>query len=472
MTRISRRTVLHGLGAAVALPMLDCMRPLASLAATADSSGAAGVAQVAAPRRMAFLYVPNGIHMPDWTPKAEGADFELPPTLAALQPFKDDMLVISGLTQAWARPHGDGPGDHARAMAVYLTGCHARKTEGADIHLGISVDQLAAQQVGLATRFPSLELGCEANTHTGHCDVGYCCAYETNLSWKTDHTPAAKETNPRLVFQRLFGTNENESAAARQEREVTRRSILDFVLDDAQRLNRKLGTGDRRKLDDYLTSIREIERRIDRVESVTHQIHAAAPTGVPENYKDHLRLMADMLVLAFQTDSTRIATFVFVNEANNRPYPWLEVSEGHHDLSHHEGKAEKQAKVAKINRFHVEQLAYLIEKLKNTKEGDGSLLDACMISYGSGISDGNAHLHHNLPTLLFGRGGGTLLPGRHLRYPIETPLNNLWQAMLQRMGVRAKNSATPRGRCGISTDNRRPSVRRCASAFCLLRSAF
>ncbi len=433
-SRISRRTVLRGLGAAVALPMFECMSPLASLANAASQIGG----PTSAPRRMAFLYVPNGIHMPDWTPKKEGADFELPPTLAALQPYKNDMLVISGLTQAWARPNGDGPGDHARAMAVYLTGCHAKKTEGADIHLGISVDQVATQQVGLATRFPSLELGCEASKSAGSCDNGYSCAYPANLAWKTDHTPVAKETNPRLVFQRLFGSDENESPAARHERQLARRSILDFVLDDARRLNEKLGTGDRRKLDDYLTSVRDIERRLDRVETVSRQIHAEAPAGVPENYQDHLRLMADMLVLAFQTDSTRIATFVFANEGNNRPYPWLDISEGHHDLSHHEGKAEKQAKIAKINRFHVDQLAYLIDKLKSTKEGDGSLLDSCMISYGSGISDGNGHLHHNLPTLLFGRGGGSLSPGRHLHYPIETPLNNLWLAMLQRMGVRAE----------------------------------
>ncbi len=210
-SRISRRTVLRGLGAAVALPMFECMSPLTSFANAASEIGA----PITAPRRMAFLYVPNGIHMPDWTPKKEGADFELPPTLAALQPYKDDMLVISGLTQAWARPNGDGPGDHARAMAVYLTGCHAKKTEGADIHLGISVDQVAAQQVGLATRFPSLELGCEAGKSAGSCDNGYSCAYPANLAWKTDHTPVAKETNPRLVFQRLFGSDENDSSAVR-----------------------------------------------------------------------------------------------------------------------------------------------------------------------------------------------------------------------------------------------------------------
>ena len=438
-THISRRTVLRGLGAAVALPMLDCMRPLTSLgAAAASPSSAAANLSAAAPRRMAFLYVPNGIHMPDWTPKKEGADFELPPTLAALEPFKSDMLVISGLTQAWARANGDGAGDHARAMAVYLTGCHAKKTDGADICLGISADQLAAKQIGMTTRFPSLELGCEAGTLTGTCDTGYSCAYPANLAWKTDHTPVAKETNPRQVFQRLFGSVENESPAAREQRKLQRRSILDFVLDDAHRLNRNLGVPDQRKLDDYLTSIREIERSLDRVEVVSREIHAEAPAGVPENYRDHLRLMADMLVLAFQTDSTRIATFVFANEGNNRPYSWLDISEGHHDLSHHEGKQEKQAKVAKINRFHVEQLAYLIERLKNIPEGEGSLLDSCMISYGSGISDGNGHLHHNLPTLLFGRGGGTLLPGRHLKYPVETPLNNLWLAMLQRMGVSAE----------------------------------
>jgi hypothetical protein len=441
MPAISRRTLLRGFGAAIALPMFDCMRPLAAFAeattgAAVSATGSASVA--AAPLRMAFLYVPNGIHMPDWTPKKEGADFELPATLEALAPFKDNMLVLSGLTQDWARPHEDGPGDHARAMAVYLTGCHAKKTDGDDIHVGISVDQLAAQHVGLHTRFPSLEIGCEPGLQAGGCDSGYSCAYSSSISWKTDHTPLVKETNPRQVFERLFGTASAESPEARRRREAEHKSILDYVLDDASRLNRNLGTNDQRKLDDYLSSIRELERRLERTESVAAETHAEKPAGVPENYQDHLRLMADMLVLAFQTDSTRIASFVFVNEGNNRPYPWLDISEGHHDLSHHGNKEEKQTKIAKINRFHIEQLVYLVEKLKNTKEGDASLLDSCMLTYGSGIADGNSHDHGNLPTLLFGRGGGSIQPGRHISYAKDTPLNNLWLAMLERMGVQAQ----------------------------------
>lgn len=437
--RISRRTVLRGLGTAVALPLLDCMNPLRILGSETTAAGQA-VAGAASPRRMAFIYVPNGIHMQDWTPTTTGANFELPATLKLLERFKDDMLVLSGLTQDWAFAHGDGPGDHARAMAVYLTGCKAKKTNGADIKVGISADQLAAQQVGGNTRFASLEIGCDPARQAGNCDSGYSCAYSTNLSWKTDHTPVAKEINPRSVFDRLFGTASKEAKAANEQRDRLRKSVLDFVLEDARRLDPKLGAGDRRKLDEYFTAVRELERRIQmaHLPPATPPAGTVKPDGIPGEYAEHLRLMADLLVLAFQTDSTRIATFVFANEGSNRSYSWLGMSDGHHDLSHHQGDKEKQEKIARINRFHVEQLAYLLDKLKSIKEGEGTLLDSCMISYGSGIGDGNRHNHDDLPTILFGRGGGTILPGRHVVYPNRTPLNNLWLAMLERMDVQAE----------------------------------
>jgi hypothetical protein len=429
-TRLSRRTVLRGLGVSLALPLLDAMLP--------DSVLAAGA--VGAPRRLAFLYVPNGIHMPNWTPKKEGADFDLPATLEPLAPFRDHLLVLTGLTADKARPHGDGPGDHARAMAAYLTGCQPRKTAGANIKVGISADQIAAQKVGAATKFASLEIGCEGGRQAGNCDSGYSCAYSSTLSWRTESSPVAKETNPRLVFERLFAVGGKNSAATFKQA-AYKRSLLDFVAEDARGLKRRLGGADQRKLDEYLGGVREIERRLARVEKATDFKGVPggypAPTGLPRGMKEHLRLLGDVLVLAFQADLTRICTFVFANEGSNRPYrDEVGISEGHHDLSHHGRKKEKMAKIQKINRFHIEQLAYVLGRLKSVKEGAGTLLDSVMLSYGSGNSDGNRHNHDDLPVLLIGKGGGTIRPGRHLRLPRETPLNNLWVSLLERMGVK------------------------------------
>ena len=367
--------------------------------------------------------------------------FELPAILEPLRAVKDDILVLSGLTLNPARAHGDGGGDHARAMASFLTGRHPRKTDGADLRAGISVDQLAAQAIGRSTRFPSLEIGCEGGRNAGECDHGYSCAYQSNLSWQSESTPVAKQINPRLVFDRLFGapsTGAGGADAARGDRQ--RKSILDFVGEDARRLKEALGASDRRKLDEYLTGVREIELRISRartsIEAAGAGVKYPRPLGIPADYREHLRLMADLLVLAFQCDLTRIATFVFANDGSNRSYRAIGVPDGHHDLSHHGGDPAKPERIRKINQFHVAQFAYLLEQLKSIPEGPGTLLDHCMIVYGSGISDGNSHSHDDLPILLAGRGGGTIRTGRHIRYPKETPLTNLYVSMLDRMGVK------------------------------------
>jgi hypothetical protein len=436
--QISRRTVLRGMGAAMALPWMEAMMP-SSLSAAASS---------AAPRRMAFLYVPNGIDMANWTPAAEGALAELPATLKPLAPFQKDLLVLSGLTLDKARPHGDGAGDHARAMATFLTGRQPRKTHGADIRVGISVDQLAAQKIGKTTRFASLEIGCEGGKSSGNCDSGYSCAYSANLAWRNESSPVAKEVNPRLVFERLFSApGKGDDKALRRER--YKHSILDFVGEDARNLKNRLGGPDQHKLEEYLTGIREIEQRLVRIEKtpdIQAPSGAARPTGVPKDYREHLRLMADMLVLAFQADLTRVATFVFANDGSNRSYRDYGVAEGHHDMSHHGGSKTKKAKIQKINQFHIEQVAYLLDKLRSVQEGSGRLLDNCMIVYGSGISDGNRHNHDELPILLAGKGGGTLKTGRHVRYPRDTPLMNLYLCMLDRVGVSVDSFGDSRGR--------------------------
>jgi hypothetical protein len=424
---ISRRTVLRGLGAAVALPWLDAM-------GTAVSWGAAGPGVKAAPNRMAFLYVPNGKNMADWTPKKEGAGFDLPAILQPLKDLQNDFMVLTGLTADKARANGDGGGDHARALGAFLTGCQPRKTDGTDIRAGVSVDQVAAGRIGDRTRLPSLEIGGEHGAMAGNCDSGYSCVYSSTMSWRSATQPLPKEVNPKLVFERLFGGTD----ANRARREATRRSVLDFVKEDAAELSAKLGSGDRRKLDEYFTSIRDIEARIERAAKMppVKAPDGPRPTGVPAKYEDHLRLLCDLMVLAFQADITRVLTFVIANEGSNKPYPFIGVSEGHHDLSHHGNDLKKKQKIRDINTFHVRQLAYLLTKLKAIKEGDGTLLDHCMVAYGSGNSDGNAHNHDDLPVLLAGRGCGTLRPGRHVRYPKETPLNNLWVSLLDRIDAK------------------------------------
>lgn len=439
---VSRRTVLKGLGLSVGLPFLEAMLPSTVL-------GTPAAAARTLPRRMAFFYVPNGVNMQEWTPGREGRDFTLPRVLAPLEPFKNDMLVLSGLTVDKARPNGDGPGDHARAMAAFLTGCQPRKTAGADIRAGMSIDQLAATRVGNATRFPSLEIGCEGGRLAGNCDSGYSCAYSSNLSWRSEATPQPKETNPRAVFDRLFGGPvREEAAAASAMRSEFNQSILDFVRDDANELRNRLGSADLRRLDEYMTSIRDVERRVQASDAPLPTVPEGAtrPSGTPTSYREHLRLMADLLALAFQTDVTRISTFVLANEGSNRSYREIGVSDGHHDLSHHGNNREKLEKIRQINTFHMEQFAYFLAKLKDTREGDGNLLDNSMIMYGSGNGDGNRHNHDDLPILLVGKGGGTISTGRHVRYSRNTPLCNLFLSMLERVGVEVPRFGDSTGR--------------------------
>ncbi len=420
---ISRRTILRGVGVGLALPWLEAMEPLVRLGQAAEKK---------APVRAAWLYVPNGIHMKDWTPTEEGSNYTLMPILKPLEALRSDLLLLSNLTADKARPHGDGGGDHARAMSAFLTGCQPRKTDGTDIRAGVSADQVAAGRIGHQTRLASLEIGADRGWMAGNCDSGYSCAYSSTLSWRAATTPVPKEVSPKLIFERLFSTTPN---AERVRRDARRKSLLDFVQEDAASLKGQLGVTDQRKLDEYFSSVRDVEQRIERaahlppVQTPTLKV----PDGVPGDLAEHLRLLSDLLVLAFQTDTTRVCTFVYANEGSNRPYPFIGVSEGHHDLSHHENKPAKQEKIAKINTFHTTQLAYLLTKLKSVREGAGTLLDSCLIAYGSGNSDGNRHNHDDLPILLAGKGGGTIQSGRHLRYPKETPVANLWVAMLDRL---------------------------------------
>jgi hypothetical protein len=435
---ISRRTVLRGLGTAIALPWLDAMLPFNVYGGRAEKF----------PLRMAFAYVPNGKNMEEWRPKGEGADFELSPTLKPLENVKSHLLVLTGLKHDKAKPNGDGPGDHARAMATFLTGCQARKTAGADIKVGISVDQVAAQQIGKATKFASLEIGCEQGRDAGNCDSGYSCAYSNNLSWRGESTPNYKEVDPRQVFDRLFDTA-GKVDKDQDKRNLFKKSILDFVSEDAADLRRQLGTTDQRKLDEYLAGVREIEQRLAKAATPIEasKVGMSRPTGYSrEKYEEHLRLMADLLVLAFQGDLTRIATFVFANDGSNRSYRFIEVAEGHHDLSHHGRDKEKLKKIQKINQFHVTQLAYFLEKMKSVREGSGSLLDNSMVVYGSGIGDGNRHNHNDLPILFAGTGGGTIKTGRHVRYAKEEPVTNLFLSMLDRVGVKADSLGDSTGR--------------------------
>lgn len=428
--KLSRRTFLSGLGVSIALPWLESMGPLTSWA-TAATTGMTG--QII-PNRMAFLYSPNGKIMEKWTPEQVGPNFELTEILKPLQNVKDKTLVLSGLTADKARANGDGGGDHARAMAAYLTGAQPRKTSGTDIHAGISVDQAAAIQIGDRTRLPSLELGIEKGYRAGNCDSGYSCVYSATMSWKSATQPLPKEVNPKLAFERLFSTEPN---AQKLQRDEERKSILDFVKQDSQDLIHKVSGNDVRKLDEYFSAIRDIEKRIEAAEKFPpiQSPEFNAPEDTPKDFQEHVRLMLDLIVLSFQTDITRIVTFALANEGSNKTYPSLEIKDGHHNLSHHGGDAAKIDKIRKINILHIEQLAYLLEKLDATPEGEGTLLDHSMICYGSGNSDGNRHSHHDLPILLSGGGCGTLNSGHHIQYPKETPLNNLWLSMLNRMDV-------------------------------------
>lgn len=411
---LSRRTFLHGVGATIALPYLDAMTP-------AFASAAKPVT------RAAFVYTANGIIMKDWTPTEIGNNFDLSKTLSPLRNFQDQTVVISGLDHKNGEALGDGPGDHARAGASWLTGAHPKKTRGADIRNGQSIDQAIAQQIGQTTPLPSLEIGLQDVRMVGGCDSGYSCAYSNTISWSSPTTPLPYETNPRRVFERLFGDGETTDPKARAMQLKQNRSLLDFVLQDTQRLAPKLGASDRSKLSDYLDSVREVERRIQNVE----QREAAElpaldrPEGIPPSFEDHLKIMSDLIAIAFQADLTRVVTFMFSREGGNRAYPSIGVPDAHHGLSHHQNDPVRMARLQSIDQYHVEMFSYLLGKLRDSADDTGSILENSVVLYGSSLSDSNAHLHNNLPTVIVGGASGKLKGGRHLRVPDGTPMTNM-----------------------------------------------
>ena len=422
---LSRRTVLHGMGAAIALPWLEAMAPRSALAAS-DSGKP--------PVRLAFLYVPNGMQMNKWTPSSEGANYELPELLQPLRDIRNDVLVLSGLA---ALEGGHDGGNHAPAMGCFLTGVQPRR----DARVGISADQLAAGKIGHLTRLPSLEIGCKPYHFS--CD-GFPCVISTTMSWRTPTQPMPTEISPKAVFDRLFAP----ASPGDKPKNDVRRSILDTVGDEAASLSRKVSRHDRHKLEEYLSSVRDVEQRIARAENMpAPQLpdgSVSPPDGIPDDFGTYVRLLGDLMVLAFQTDTTRICSFVLDPEQSFRSYPELGVNTQHHGLSHHGGNADMVRQILKIELHHLTQLAYILKRLKSIREGNGTLLDNCLIAYGCGLGDGNRHDHQDLPILLAGKGGGTIRSGRHIKYPSRTPVTNLWLAMLDRAGA-------PTARLGDST---------------------
>jgi len=432
MMKLSRRTALRGLGATIALPWLEAMAPPALAVSPVPSAHAV--------RRTLFLFIPNGVHAPDWTPQGDGSSFALSPLLEPLRSVRSHVSVLSGLTHNNARALGDGPGDHARSAACYLTGAHPVKTAGDDIAAGVSADQVLARHLRGRTRLASLELGCEPAMRSGDCDSGYSCAYSANISWRAEDLPMAKEVDPRRVFDRLFMLgDENETPAARHARLARRGSILDHATASARRLRDRLGAADRRRVEEYLDGVRELEQRLQAMQAggtgAPEGVEAPAP-GVPADYTAHISAMNELIVLALRLDLTRVISFMYANEGSNRPFPALGISEGHHHLSHHGGNEAMVESIRRINRFQIERFGDLLQRLADARDADDApLLDSTLVMYGAAISDGNAHNHEDLPILLAGRGGGMHTPGRHIRYATETPLCNLFVSMLQNSGV-------------------------------------
>ncbi len=431
---LPRRTFLRGLGTTLALPLLDSMIPTFSV-------GAASKPAV----RLGYVYTPNGIigcsdKSPKpfmWTPKTVGSNFEFSPTMKVLEPFREHLNVFSGLAQVTGRALGDGPGDHARATATFLTGVHPFKTGGANFKLGISADQIAAKELGKFTQLSSLELGLEPQPLAGNCDSGYTCAY-MSMSWRSETTPIPSELNPRTVFERLFGDGESTDPAARKARLEEQKSVLDYVTGNLSRLRGNVGTADKRKLDEYLEAVRDIERRIQRAEeqNITMKLpHMERPSAVPDHYEEYSKLMIDLQVIAWQTDMTRVTSFMMGRDGSNRPYREIGISDGHHSISHHQSDPERVEKLIKIDELHTAMFAYLLERLKATPDGDGTLLDHSLVVFGSSLSESNIHTHDDLPIVLAGNAGGQLKGNRHLVYPKETPLNNLFLNMFDLAGL-------------------------------------
>lgn len=434
----NRRNFLRGLGACIALPAFESFLPTRLLAAATSPAARLATTAGGAPLRTAFVYFPNGAIPAAWWPSGEGAKFELQGTLSPLDQYKSQLQVLGGLDHLNATPGKDGAGDHARANGTFLTGMRMKKS-ATDIQAGISIDQVIAQEVGHLTRLPSLELTCDYRRQTSGCDSGYSCAYQYNISWSSAKTPMTAEANPRQVFERLFGSGPSgERMANLQRRRQEQRSILDFITEDARDMQRRLNPGDKDKLDQYLTGVRDVERRIQRSEQIgdaKDPMVETPPVGIPSSYAEHIQLMFEILALAFQTDSTRVATVLLSHDGSNRSFAEIGISEGHHDLSHHRNVADTIQKITEIDLWYVKQFSKFLERLHNTKDLDGnSVLHNSMILYGSGNADGNRHTHVNLPMILAGNGGGSVTPGRYTKHG-AVPASNLFLSMADRMGV-------------------------------------
>ncbi|HEX4997449.1 MAG TPA: DUF1552 domain-containing protein [Terriglobia bacterium] len=439
---LPRRAFLRGMGVALGLPLMEAMVPALPLGAAARQAGKT-------PVRLMFLYVPNGIDMENWNPAYTGPLTELPRILKPLQPYRDDVLMLSNLTHNWARVLLDGAGDHGRCSANYLTGGHVEKTDKrAFVDSPMSMDQLIASRIGGETRLPSLELGMEDPRQSGNCDSGYSCAYTNNLSWKSSTQPMPPLLDPRMVFERLFGASADLTPAEREQQFRIRKSILDYVKESASALARDLGATDKRKLDEYLTAIRSIETRIEKAATDPTPVAPgmAKPAGTPADFAEHFSLLADMVTVAFQADLTRVATLLMTREGTSRPYREIGISDGHHPLTHHGGSREKLAKVTEINEYHLRNFAEWVGRLSALKEGSGRLLDNVMLVYGAGLSDGNRHLHDDLPTVIVGRGGGSLKTGQRVIFRRETPFSNLHLSLMDRMGVHVEGFGDSSGR--------------------------
>ncbi|MEO5917563.1 MAG: DUF1552 domain-containing protein [Luteolibacter sp.] len=440
ISNTNRRAFLRGVGACIALPALEAFLPGRAMAAAVAASGKIATTATGAPLRMAFLYFPNGAIQNQWTPTGSGRDFAFGNTLAPLQPLRHRVQVLSGLEHVNAEAGPDGAGDHARANGTFLTGVRVKKTAGSDIRAGVSVDQIAANQIGGLTRFSSLELSTDPHRKSGGCDSGYSCAYESNLAWRSATSPLSPESNPRMVFERLFGAGvPGQRGASLVQRRTQQRSILDFVMDDAKSVEKQLTHRDKAKMDEYLTGLREIEQRIVTAESFKDIPDPAiqTPDGIPTAYDDYIRLMFQMMALAFETDATRISSMILAHDGSNRSFPEIEIAEGHHSLSHHRDDPDMIQKVAQIDRFYAERFAEFLTMLESKHDADGqTILHNSMIVYGCGNSDGNRHTHANLPVVLAGNGGGALNPGQYFQTQ-TTPMCNLYLNMLDNMGVPA-----------------------------------
>ena len=418
--------MLRGMGTAISLPLLDSMVPASTaLAATAANPKS----------RLGFVYIPHGKVMDKFTPATEGTGYEFTPILKPLEPFRDRLTIVTGLAAIGAESQGDGGGDHSRCAPYYLSGVHAKRTEGDDIQAGQTIDQIAAEQIGQDTPLPSLELGTEDTGLVGVCDVGYSCAYMNSIAWKTKNTPLPMEINPRVVFERLFGDGSSEAERLENKRE--NRSILDSVTRETGRLETGLGAQDRARVADYLDNVREIERRIQKAEqqATTNLTVPETPIGVPESFDEHAKLMYDLMALAYTADITRISTFMVARDLSQRTFPQIGVPEPHHSVSHHGNNPATIAKLAKINNYHVSLLAYFIDKLSKTPDGDGTLLDHSLILYGSSMSNSNEHNHFPLPLVMLGGASGRLQGGRHVKFPERTSMANLMLAIMDKSGI-------------------------------------